>query len=170
MGVAYLLGILYFCLPPPERFGLLVDGTLARCQAPMELRAESIRYWNDRIAGAPWARVRAGWQDELAGMIAREPGVVLTIDVRRENPVIRHRKPWNRGRLEATGWHAPAEPVQRFYASFAGAACAGYTSLPLLYMSYGQSSKTWPPDDVANFLDLMRIDRAEGRAPDIREE
>ncbi len=155
-----LLGILYFCLPPPETHGYLIKATLIRCQSPKELGAESIRYWEDRIAGAPWAKARDGWQAELPGLIAREPGVVLTILTKREAQVVRHRKPWNRGRIATQDWQSRDEE-RRYFANFDGTACQDYpTALPTLFVPYGQGSSTWPPDDLAGMLHLARIERA----------
>ncbi|MGD9598277.1 MAG: hypothetical protein AB7G76_11345 [Steroidobacteraceae bacterium] len=168
-NVVFLLGILYFCLPPPETHGHLVKGTLARCQLPAEVGDEGIRYWKDRIAGAPWMEVRDGWQDELPGLIAREPGVVLTIDVQRENRVVQHRKPWNRGRIGAEGWH-DKPGTQRYFASFGGAACADYPAdLPTLFVPYGQTSAAWPPDDLAGLLHLVRVERTSPPLLDLAE-
>lgn len=158
-----LVGTLYFCLPLPAIHGYLIRGTLVRCQPPAELGAEGIRYWEGRIAAAPWAKVRDGWQRELPEMIAHEPGVVLTIDVQRESTVVRHRKPWNAGRIEALTWHAKSGQ-QRYFANYAGASCAEYSAaLPMLFVPYGQYSSSWPPDDLPGLLHLARIERAAQR-------
>jgi hypothetical protein len=162
-NAALLLGTLYVCLPQPAPHGLLIQGTLARCQSPAEVAPEGIRYWQGRIAGAPWAKVRDGWQNELPDLIAREPGVVLTVNVERENTIVRHRKPWNDGTIDATGWRSSTE-TQRYFASYAGASCADYAiGLPVLFVGYGQSSSAWPPDDLPGMLHLARIERAAGQ-------
>jgi hypothetical protein len=162
-NVALLFGTLYYCLPQPATHGYLVQGTLARCQATGQASAEAIRYWDDRIAGAPWAKVRDGWKDELPALVASHPAVVLTIDVRRENRIVRHRKPWNRGRIGAEGWH-DRSGTQRYFAAYDGGSCAAYrTGLPVLFVPYGQHSSAWPPDDLPGLLHLARIERAPDR-------
>ncbi|HET7260700.1 MAG TPA: hypothetical protein VFK60_02600 [Casimicrobiaceae bacterium] len=61
-NAALLLGTLYLCLPQPAPYGLVIQGTLARCQSPEEVSPEAIPYWQDRIAAASWAKARDGWR------------------------------------------------------------------------------------------------------------
>lgn len=162
-SVLYLLGVLYASLPPPETHGYLIEGRIDRCQAPAELVPEGIAYWEGRIAGAPWMEVRGGWQAELRELAAREPAVVLTVITRRENRVVRHRRPWNRGRIGTEGWQRKVE-VERYLARFAGGSCSSYPGqLPVLFMPYAAASSAWPPEDLAGLLHVSRLEPATQR-------
>jgi hypothetical protein len=162
-ATALAIGTLYACLPSPETLGVLFTGTVQSCQSPAELTGAAVRDWEKRIADAPWAKVRAGWRQEVAGMLGSNTGVVLTIEVQRQDRILRHRKPWNAGRLSAEGWRS-TQSTERYFADFAGDSCADYPrELPTLYVKYGQGSGVWPPDDLANFLNLATIDEAPTR-------
>jgi len=162
-AAALAIGTLYACLPPPETLGVLFSGTVKACQSPADLTGAAIQRWQKSIANTPWARVRGGWREEVPGMLRDSPGVVLTIEVQRRNRILRHRKPWNDGRVSAEGWRTQVAS-ERYFADFAGGSCTGYESaLPTLFVQYGQGSGVWPPDDLANFLDLARIEEAPTR-------
>jgi len=162
-AVALAIGTLYACLPPPETVGVLFSGTVQACQSPADLTDAAMQRWQKSIAGAPWAKVRSGWQQEVPGMLRDSPGVVLTIEVQRRNRILRHLKPWNRNRVTAEGWN-PGSGSERYFADFAGGSCADYDGrLPTLYVKYGQGSGVWPPDDLSNFLDLARVEEAPTR-------
>jgi hypothetical protein len=154
------IGTLYVCLPEPEVQGMLVEGVVQQCQAPGELTDAAIQDWEKRIAETPRGKPRAGWQHDVAGMLSDNTGVVLTIELRRQDRLVRHRKPWDAGRLSAEGWRS-TRSTERYFADFAGRSCAGYADeLPTLYVKYGQGSSLWPPDDLPNFLGLARIEEA----------
>jgi hypothetical protein len=155
-------GTLIFCLPPPENQAVLLEGTVAKCQAPSELTRDAIAAWEKRVANAPWANVRAGWQQEVPHMLRANTGVVLTIDVKRQNNIRKHRKPWNSGRMDAEGWNHQ-EFTRAYFADFAGDSCASYASLPMLQMRLGQYSNMWPPNELSNLLDLARVEPAPAR-------
>lgn len=157
-NVAYLLGILYFCLPAPEPVGAFLEATVARCQPTSEVVPEGIAYWQDRIEGAPWMAVREGWRDELRALAAREPAVVLTLITERQDRQVRSVRPWNRGRISRQGWERRIERG-RYLARFAGGDCASYPEkLPVLYTPYGAASQDWPPRDLAGLLHVLRLE------------
>jgi hypothetical protein len=159
-AAALAIGTLFVCLPEPEVQGVLIQGVVRQCQAPGELADTAVHDWEKRIADTPWGKPRAGWQQEVAGMLSNNTGVVLTIEVQRQDRILRHRKPWDAGRLSAEGWRSTPS-TERYFADFAGRSCAGYADqLPTLYVKYGQGSSLWPPDDLPNFLGLARIEEA----------
>jgi hypothetical protein len=161
--VALVVGTLISCLPPPETQGMLLEGLITHCESPADLSADSMAHWEQRVANVHWASPRAGWKEDVSRMLREDTGVVLTLDVRRQNRVQKHRKPWNSGRIDAAGWEDVAYS-RRYFAEFNGAYCAEYPSEPpTLYMTYGQSSKAWPPDELSNFLNLARVEEAPGR-------
>jgi hypothetical protein len=159
-GLAVLLAAitLYFCLPEPEAKGVLIEGRVTNCQAPPELVQTAIADWDKAIAAAPWGKPRPGWREGAPRMLQDATGVVLTVDVTRENRVLEHRKPWDAGRLSAGGWQ-PGGGSRRYFADYAGAGCAAYAGdLPPVYVRYGRGSAAWPPDDPAGFLGLARLE------------
>lgn len=159
-AVALAIGTLYYCLPEPELQGVLVEGTVRHCQAPEELTGAAVQEWQRRIAKAPWGEPRTGWQHDVDRMLAEYDGVVLTLDVQREDRVLRHRKPWNSGRLSTEGGQSTLS-TRFYFADFAGGACADYErALLTLFVPHGQGSRVWPPDDLANFLGVARIEVA----------
>jgi hypothetical protein len=163
VSTVFALGILFFCLPPPEIQALLLQGSVVKCKQPSELSSAAVATWEKRVANAPWANVRAGWQQEVPQMLRANSGVALTIQVQRENRIRKHRKPWNNGRLDAEGWNNQTS-TRAYFADFAGSECSDYRGpLPMLQMSTGQHSNAWPPDDLPNLLDLARVGVASPR-------
>lgn len=157
-SAALVAATLYFCLPQPELYGTLVDGTVATCEAPIVLERAAVEEWNRRIQAAPWAQPRAGWQQEAHGLVRDATGVVLQIDVHRTNRVLRHRKPWDANRLSVEGWRTSATR-ERYFTEFAGTRCENYAGqLPLLYVQAGQGSSAWPADDLPNFLGVAKAE------------
>jgi hypothetical protein len=156
------LTVLFFCFPEPKAIGYVIDGQVAKCVAPEERIHEAVVYWDKRIEAAPWGKVREGWKQDTERML-RDEGVVLDLTTTREASVLEHRKPWNRGKVALSAWHAPREQ-QSYFARFNGSDCAAYQSdLGLLYMTTGQGSSAWPPTDLQNFLGLALIDPLPGR-------
>lgn len=154
------LGTLYACLPEPETEGVLIEGSVQTCQLPAELEEAAIQDWQRRIEAAPWGQPRDGWREGVDRMLRDADGVVLTVDVQREDRVLRHRKPWNAGRKTVAGW-TQANEARRYYAAFAGRDCASYSGpIQILYVRYGQGSGVWPPDDAPNFLGVARVEPA----------
>lgn len=157
-NLLFAVGTLYFCLPPPDTEGYLIEGTVARCQPPRELVAEGTVYWEQRIAGAPWMAVRDNWQGQLNSMAEREDAVVLTVTTQRMNRVLRHKRPWNRGKISTAGWQKQVEEG-RYLANFAGGSCAAYPAqLPMLHVPWGVASQAWPPEDLAGLLHIGRLE------------
>lgn len=154
------LGTLYVCLPEPETEGVLLEGSVQACQPPAELKDTAIQDWQRRIEAAPWGQPRRGWREDVDRLLADADGVVLTIDVQREDRILRHRKPWDAGRTTSAGW-TRAHETRRYFANFAGTDCASYADpIPTLYVRYGQGSSVWPPDDAPNFLGVARVEPA----------
>lgn len=157
-SVVFVTATLYFCLPEPELYGTLLEGDASECEPPVALEHAAVDEWNRRIQAAPWAQPRKGWQQEVHGLVRDATGVVLQVDVRRTNRVLRHRKPWDANRLSIEGWRNAADH-ERYFAEFAGTRCNDYRGpLPLLYVQAGQGSSAWPADDLPNFLGVAKAD------------
>jgi hypothetical protein len=157
------VGTLLYCLPPPDTEGVLFEGTVLKCEMPEELKFAAIQYWEERFLAAPWGEVRAGWRREFDDLIRSNPGVVLTFDVQRQQRILRHRKPWNSGRLTLQSW-PPTDPTVRYFADFAGGSCGSYgEELPTLYVRYEQRSHAWPPDVLPNLLGVSQVEEAPSR-------
>ena len=155
IGALYGLATLYFCLPEPRSRGSVIEAEIASCRPAADALPNAIAYWDKRTAAVTWSPPRPGWRDEAHAMTASDPGVVLTLRVLRENPLLEGRKPWNRGRITAEGWRAIGEE-RDYFARFAGGECAAYpTGTKATYYPTWVAAGDWPPRDLPNFLNLL---------------
>jgi hypothetical protein len=162
--VAIALAVLAWCIsaPAPKLHGRVIDATIAACHPADDMAAESIAYWEKRMASVNGTMPRAGWKEDVPRMLAADAGVVLEMRVSRQNAIYEQRKIWNRGELRASAWQAPEKPVQRYYARHAGSSCEGYPvgqSAQFLPVDEGAAlaRREWPPANAPNFLDLMLL-------------
>jgi hypothetical protein len=160
-GGAMLVALvtLSFSMPEPRVVAYALDAELEGCTSPEASAPEAIQYWERRVAAAPWATPRGGWKESAPQMLRNSGGVVLHLRVRRTNPIREHRKPWNRGYIDAAGWRTEGES-RAFYARYAGSACDAYGApRTSVYYDTMQSSTDWPPREPGGFLDLITVRR-----------
>ncbi len=162
LGTAALgwLAIIVFCIlaPKPIYRGAVIEGTLSRCLAPMELAPEAIRYWDERIARVTWAPPRQGWKESVPALLNEDNGAVFEITIARENPIYEQRKLWNKGTLLAQGWQTPDQPVKRFYARHVGKRCTDYSlGEKARFYPVDEASPDWPPTTAPIFLNLLLL-------------
>jgi len=144
-------------MPEPRVVGYVLDVELEGCTAPEASAPRAIEHWERRIAEAPWAKARDGWKADAKRMLHDSGGVVLHLRVLRTNAIREHRKPWNRGYVDAAGWQAGKES-REFYARYAGDACEAYGArTTAAYYEARQTSRDWPPRDPGGFLDMITI-------------
>ena len=162
--VVATLGILYALLPKPAVRGYVIDATVESCAKPVERVEESLATWDDALKRVTWARPPAGWRDTAQQNAERDPGVVLTMRVHRKLPILRHRRPWDKGATSAGQW-IDAEESHAYYDASRGAECTGYVGRPrALYWPAidpdadpTQPSRQWPPTDTLGFLRLQAL-------------
>jgi hypothetical protein len=152
--VALGLGTLWFSLPEPVERVRIIDGAISHCRAPAEMMPQAIAHWQQRVDMYKASTPRANWREDAARMLRESPGVIVEIDVSRRNAVIEHRKPWNRGKLEARGWKKVGD-VRKY---FGGGTCESYPRgrSVLLALESGASSG-WPPDELPMFLGVPEL-------------
>jgi hypothetical protein len=153
-GVAILsfVAIILAIQPQPALRGMLYDGTVRACQPPRAATAETLQYWKERIAQVTWAEPRSGWQQDVEATLEHAPGILVSVDVVRQNSVFEKRKPWNRGAIFASGWKSAAESKSFYYAT---GSCADF---PIGHELHGfekydldgkiEPPKDWPPKEL----------------------
>jgi len=148
---------LYYALPEPRIVGYALNVELEGCTSPEVSAPHAIEYWERRIADAPRAKPRDAWKRDATQMLRASGGVVLHLRVLRTNAIREHRKPWNRGYVDAAGWQSGNES-RAFYARYAGAACDAYGArTTAVYYEPLQTSNDWPPREPGAFLDMITI-------------
>lgn len=153
LGVATLL----FATPPPQRLGRVLDAEIARCETAGARTSAAIQGWEKRIAEVTWAEPRPGWKEGVAAMIAREPGVVVELQVHRTRTISELRKPWNAGRLDATAWE-PTDAREDYWLPQPAASCEAALATPRgFWMPTSAMDPGWPPERLPNFLGLMTL-------------
>ncbi len=155
------LAVLVLVQPRPALRGYVMDLQVEACTTPLDTEPKVLDYWAKRVAAVTWAAPRPGWQQDMQQKLRNAPGIVLTVQVRKQVSVWEKRKPWNRGELFATpGRNAPEE--NSFYD--ANGACAdfpvGYAFRALeKYEMNGpiRPSNQWPPVDFEQFINVSPI-------------
>lgn len=147
--------ILFFALPQPKFVGNVVEIEVTACSSPVALKDEAFAYWDKRIAAAHWAPARAGWKEGYDDLVASDPGVVLTVRVKRAAGLYENRKPWN------AGTYSPGETAwvqDRYF--LRGATCADQVGRTAVYAARGENAKGWPAERLSNFLNLQVLQPA----------
>jgi hypothetical protein len=159
--VVSALTVILLVPPEPALRGYVMDLQVEGCSTPIDAEVQVLDFWSKRIAGVRWAAPRLGWQQDMQQRLRRAPGILLTVQVRKQISVMEKRKPWNHGELFATaGRNAPEE--NSFYEP--NGACpdfpVGHTFRA--FEKYGMSgpirpSNQWPPVDFEQFINVSPI-------------
>ena len=155
--VAITVTILYFSLPPDQITGFIVDVEVVDCQSPNAAVLAKVDYWKGRVPRAPsWVYSRPGWEEDVENMVKEDPGIILTVKVKRRRDIYTKRKSWNNGEIYAEGWtqwSSNPEYLQRCYLRTATDSCGQYSvgSHHVFLLDYDHSN-SWPPDTVPGFL------------------
>ena len=158
LSIASAVGILFFCLPQPQRIARILDAEVRGCQSPEKAAEAATAGWEKRIAAVTWSRPREDWKSDVARMLQAEPGVVLDVHVMRSRDIYENRKPWNQGTRFAEGWLEVNEE-QRFFGRSHGAMCERYLSTGRqIHLPSSDGSNAWPPDRLANYLGLQVLE------------
>jgi hypothetical protein len=157
---AVALVTLYFSTPSPQFRATLLDAQFRSCQMPDTLKDKTLAAWDERIAKVTWAKPRDGWKDDFERMLNEHQGVVVTLNVRQSGQVYENRKPWNKGTLLLKP-SQPEDPNKQYFAVRWGFSCESYADgRRELLIATGATSKQWPPEILANLLDLQTIEPA----------
>jgi hypothetical protein len=111
-----------------------------------------------------WAGPATNWKENAIRNVREDDGLLLNAHVQRRSAILRHRRPWDRGRLSAGEWQAIDER-QRYYGPAAAGACDSYVRRgaalywPAVDPSFDPTtpSDPWPPQDVLGFLGLQTL-------------
>lgn len=156
-GIVIATVTLYFSTPSPAHIGRVIDADIAGCAPPVKALPAAIERWQAQIAKVTWAVPRAGWKEDAERLAQTDRGVVLELRIYRQRAIYENRKPWNKGSVRPAEWRSDPE-IKRFYARFAGAACADYplgkreTYFPV---SEREVETNWPSLALPNFFDLQ---------------
>jgi len=166
LGVACALmasTTLYWSTPQPEYRAGLLDAEIEDCAPPSSRRDKAVASWDEVLARMTHSHARAGWKQDLDHMLVTESAVVLRLRVLRQSGVYENRKPWNRGSLEARP-STTNDPEPIYYATYAGGSCASYpTGTRAQFLTSGKTSHEWPPEILANLLNLRTVEPAPER-------
>ncbi len=163
------LGVLYAVLPDPALRGYVIEATVESCAKPSQRVDDSMAKWDDALRRVTWARPPANWREVATGNVEADPGVVLTMHVDRKLPILRHRRPWDKGATSAGEW-IDADESHAYYDASEGSDCGPYLARgKAIYWPAidpdsdpTKPSKVWPPIDTLGFLGLQAL----GPVPD----
>jgi hypothetical protein len=168
-GVVLAVGTLYFCLPAPAVRGYVIDAQIEACELPEQELDAATAIWNDAVARVTWAAPAANWRETAITNVKNDPGVVLTMRIRRKSAILRHRRPWDRNLTSASAWLA-ADESKKYYADDEGSDCPRYLARQgQLYWpavdpdAVARPSKIWPPTDTLGFLQLQTLGPVPGQ-------
>jgi len=160
--IASAVGMLFACLPEPERIASIIDAEVRGCDSPAQTAKAATADWEKRIAEVTWSPPRKGWKSDIVRMLRDDPGVVLDMYVTRSRDIYENRKPWNKGTRFAGAWRDETES-QQFFARDAGAACDAYLKTGRqTYLPTSDTASAWPPDLLPNYLGLQVLGAVPG--------
>jgi hypothetical protein len=142
-------------IPQSRLVGHLLDAEVRSCANPRSMKADAVA----RLAAAEPAykekRPLRSWDAEFEQALARTPGVVVELFVRRSQGVLEGRASWKRGKLSGDRW-APSNGVARYF--IAGATCAAYPAGAQAILFGHGATNIWPPSDIAEMLAVQKAD------------
>lgn len=150
-------GILLAVQPEPAAKGYLIEVEVRGHRAPAATAEETVAYWKERTAEVTWAQPRAGWEQQMRTVLAADAGTVLDTVLVRQRTVKVHRKPWNRGRLFATGWETKGNTRSLYFPPGALTAVPAPGTRLEYFLSFDSTARIqapdiWPPADLPGFI------------------
>jgi hypothetical protein len=145
-------------MPTPALRGYIVEATLQNCIPTRQAIGPAIRHWEERTAAVTWSAPRTSWRDDAKRMVIEDLGALAEMKIIRRKAVYEHRKPWNRGRVTASGWLA-ADETQSYFTRRGDGSCDALSNEPAQYFPTSVGSSEWPPNDLSNFLGVQVIER-----------
>lgn len=158
------VGTLYASLPEPAVRGYVMDAQVEACARPAQALDAAVTRWERAVARSSRAMPTANWKELASRSVQEDPGVVLTMRITRKSAVLRHRRPWDRGRASVGPW-TDVDESRQFYADDAGSDCTAYLARPrALYWPVidpeshpARPDRIWPPTDTLGFLQLQAL-------------
>jgi len=161
---ATALVALYLSLPEPAVHSYVIEATVESCERPSAALPTAVADWEQAVARVTWASPAPNWQAIAARNVQADRGLLLNVRVQRRSAIVRHRRPWDGGRLSAGEWQRLDER-QRYYGPAGADSCADYMRRgAALYwpavdpnLDATTPSDPWPPQDVLGFLQLQTL-------------
>lgn len=159
-----VVATVYFVIPSPRLDADIMEGTLAQCESPAMLRAETAAVMQAFAArhfaslGKPNPWTLGAWERRFDELLAREGGVVLKIHTTQIARQYRGEARWDEGRMTISPWLA-VDRQDTVYAEDPGDDCSAYPPAGTLvrYKVRGLVN-IWEPRTLP---ELMNIQRAE---------
>ena len=139
-------GTLCLSLPEDRWQGFVIDGEVRDCQGAASAVPSAENRWQALNAETPWRSPRSGWESEIPGMLLRDNGVVVTVNVLQRWDIYEQRKPWNRGNLHAK--RSRTHRAEKYFAR--GQDCQSSQLLPGYHSRYA-------PEWEASTMSLLAI-------------
>jgi len=143
---------LFAALPEDRTLGFVIDAEVVECTSPDTKLEEARGSWERVLASYPTDRQRKGWREEGAALLAKDPGAVVTLEVRRRWDVRERRKPWNRGAMVLRD--RGAQGRERYFARGAEACASLVPGTQARYAPEWEYASVSPPDILPTFLSL----------------
>lgn len=150
--IAVVIGI----QPSPELRGTLYDGEVKACGSPHDAEAETLQFWKEKIAEVTWSAPRPSWEQDMRETLRNAPGILVSVEITRQNSVYENRKPWNSGSIFASGWKSTSDVKSYYYAEGscdefpAGQQVHGFQKYDL--NGRIEPPKAWPPKDFKGVI------------------
>lgn len=156
VAAAVAIATLVFSFPEPMQLGTVVEAEVVRCEPARQHVAAAVAEWKRQIAAGRVRSPRTAWEEGVDSVLARDPGVVLILRVKREVRLTEHRKPWNRGRV--TQRVKPGDGSESaFYLRGAAPDCSGALPGEVRFSPDWTYAPPAPPDNAAGLLRLAAI-------------
>lgn len=155
-----LLAATIFNLPHERHIGHLVEGDVVECVKPSVLAPAKIESWEETLRWSSALPKRAGdWKAGVMWRSKKDGGVVLRVRTREMHRLDRKGGMPGFGSLKASRQH-PESPEELFYATYAGASCAGYPHETKRFLARVEKwgTRTYPPMTMQGFLSLQTVD------------
>ena len=151
-------------LPEPAVHSYVIEATVESCERPSAALPAAVADWEQAVARVTWASPAPNWREIAVRNVQADRGLLLNVHVERRSAILRHRRPWDGGRLSAGEWQRVDER-QRYYGAAGADSCADYMGRgaalywPAVDPSFDPTtpSDPWPPQDVLGFLQLQTL-------------
>ncbi len=163
-SVVWAGAILASVLPQPAVRGYVIDAQVESCGPPAQAVDAAAARWEEALQRVTWARPPADWKERAIRNVEEDPGVLLTVRIHRQRVILRHRRPWDRGRTSAGPW-TDVNAARTYYGDGDAGGCAAWLARDrALYWPFadrdahpGVPSRVWPPVDPLGFLGLQTL-------------
>ncbi len=154
LGAAALAAVtLYAAIPKPHYVADLVHGELRGCTPPGQLRGAAVKRLEEFAAAHPPLRNPVDWGSAVDRTLSQDRGVVVEVQLAWSRRLYRAEARWNLGLRQADPWVFDNRTVS-YFVDYAGGNCAAFPAGTRLPLRVVNRTGTWPPDGVAEMLNL----------------